>query len=287
MQECLMRKNSFKAALVQMDSGADEQKNMRRAEALLDRAATAGASLVVFPETVDYIGTEMREHAKTVPGQWDQFFSSKSKDYGIYIHGGSITQRNDRGNPYNTSLMFGPDGSCICDYKKLHMFDVEVADGPAYRESDGIEPGNEIVLADTALACFGLSICYDVRFPELYRIMAGNGATAMIVAANFTRATGQKHWKTLLRARAIENTCYVLACCQCGDKPAFTAHGHSMIISPMGEVLAEGGDEETLVMARIAPDEVANTRQQIPSLGNVRDDVYQLTSRNIRIYSKI
>ena len=140
---------------------------------------------------------------------------------------------------------------------------LRVADGPAYRESDGIGPGNEIVLADTALACFGLSICYDVRFPELYRIMAGNGATAMIVAANFTRGDRTKHWKTLLCGVRLKTPAMCWRVVSAAINPRLR-HGHSMIISPMGEVLAEGGDEETLVMARIAPDEVRMQDSEIP-----------------------
>ena len=280
-----MGQNSFRAALIQMNSGTDEQQNMRRAEALLEQAVLSGASLVVFPETVDYIGEGMKEHAAEVPGAWDKFFSVKAGEYGIYIHGGSITQKNDSGNPYNTSLMFGPDGSCIGDYRKLHMFDVEVADGPSYRESDEMTAGNEIVMVDTPLARFGLSVCYDLRFPEMYRIMAKNGASVLIVAANFTKVTGEKHWEPLLRARAIENTCYVLACCQCGKKTAFMAHGHSMIVSPMGELLVEAGDDESLIFADVDLDELVRARRQIPSLDNVREDVYQLTSGKIQVKS--
>lgn len=281
-----MRKTSFKVSLIQMDSGADEQRNMRRAGELLEQAVQAGASLVVFPETADYIGREMKEHAKEIPGSWDAFFSEQAKKHAVYIHGGSITQKREGGNPYNTSLMFAPDGACIGTYQKLHMFDVKVEDGPSYRESDDITPGNEIVLVDTDLACFGLSICYDLRFPEQFRFMAKNGASVLIVAANFTKATGRTHWEPLLRARAIENTCYVLACGQCGEKPAFTANGHSMIINPMGEILAEAEDEEGLVTAAVDLDLVLKVRNQIPSLQNVREDVYLLKSERICVKNR-
>lgn len=274
----------WKAALIQMDSGSDKKENMRKAEYFIRQAAVSGACLAVFPETVDYIGTDMKAHAETIPGVWGEFFSAQAKKYGMYIHGGSITERNPAGRPFNTSLMYGPDGQMIGQYRKLHMFDVEVENGPAYRESDDICPGDEIVLVRTGLDCFGLSICYDLRFPELYRIQSQSGARVLIVAANFTHATGEKHWETLLRARAIENTCYVLACCQCGEKPAFTAYGHSMIISPWGEVLARGGEQEECVIGQVDPEETLRVRRQIPSLRNIRDDIYQLNSERIAVF---
>lgn len=275
---------SWKAALIQMDSGNNEEENKKKAECYIRQAAEEGASLVIFPETVDYIGTGLKAHAKEIPGMWDSFFSDQARQYGMYIHGGSITEKNADGNPFNTSIMFGPDGSCIGKYRKLHLFDVEIQEGPSYRESDGICAGNEIVLVDTPLARFGLSICYDLRFPELFRIQSIRGAEVLIVTANFTRATGEKHWETLLRARAIENGCYVLACCQCGEKPAFPAYGNSMIIAPGGEVIVRGTETEGCVIGEIDPDEIKRIRRQIPSLENRRSDVYQLSSKQVKIF---
>ena len=275
---------SWKAALIQMDSQNDEKENRKKAEYYIRQAALEGACLVVLPETADYIGPGIKDHAKELPGEWDAFFSDQAKKYGIYLHGGSITEKNPGGNPYNTSLMFGPDGRMVGKYRKLHMFDVNVKEGPSYRESDSICPGEEIVLTRTKLACFGLSICYDLRFPELYRIQSRSGAQVLIVAANFTYATGEMHWETLLRARAIENTCYVLACCQCGKKPAFEAYGHSMIISPWGEVLARGDTKEGCIWGMVDLEEIEKARNQIPSLKNIRDDVCRLNSDRIILF---
>ncbi|MGI6011261.1 MAG: carbon-nitrogen hydrolase family protein [Ruminococcus sp.] len=275
---------SWKASLIQMDSGSDEKENIKKAKYYIRQAALEGACLAVLPETVDYIGPELRNHAKELPGEWGVFLAGQAKKYGIYIHGGSITEKNLGGRPYNTSLLYAPDGRMIGKYRKLHMFDVEVEEGPSYRESDDICPGGEIVLADTKLGRFGLSICYDLRFPELYRIQGQKGAQVLIVAANFTYATGEKHWESLLRARAIENGCYVLACCQCGEKPAFTAYGHSMIISPWGEVLTGAGTEEGCIVAPVDLSEAEKVRKQIPSLKNIREDIYQLTSDRIFIF---
>lgn len=275
----MKQRASYKIALVQMDSQDNEIQNMEKAASFVRQAANQGAELIIFPETVDYIGKGLKYHAKPVPGEWDAFFSGQAKKYGVYIHGGSITEQNKTGNPWNTSLMFAPDGGCIARYRKVHMFDVEVAGGPSYRESHHISAGSEVVLADTELGKMGLAICYDLRFPELFRIQSMQGAELLILAANFTHATGEKHWKPLLQARAIENTCYVLACDQCGRKPAFTAHGHSMIIDPMGEVIVEGGMEECCLIDEIDPDRVVRAREQIPSLKNIRRDVYQLSFR--------
>ncbi|MGI6007166.1 MAG: carbon-nitrogen hydrolase family protein [Ruminococcus sp.] len=277
---------SWKASLIQMDSGSDEKENMRKAEYYIRQAALEGACLAVLPETVDYIGRGMKDHAKELPGEWGAFLSEQAKRYGIYIHGGSVTEKNPGGRPYNTSLFYAPDGNMIGKYRKLHMFDVEVEEGPSYRESDDICPGNEIVLCETELGCFGLSICYDLRFPELYRIQSRQGAQVLIAAANFTYATGEKHWEILLRARAIENTCYVLACCQCGKKPAFTAYGHSMIVSPWGEVLAGAGTEEGLITASLNLEEVKKVRKQIPSLNNIRTDICHLSSDRVKVFAE-
>lgn len=269
---------SYKAALIQMDSQDDEQRNMQKMEQYIRYAVRQGAKLIVFPETVDYIGKGLKHRAKPIPGRWDAFFAEQAKKYGVWIHGGSITEKNLDGNPWNTSLMFASDGSCAARYRKLHMFDVEVTDGPDYCESRNISPGNEIVVADTELGKLGLAICYDLRFPELFRIQSMQGVEVFILAANFTHATGEKHWKPLLQARAIENACYMLACNQCGQKTAFTSHGHSMIIDPMGEVIAEADMEECVLMAEIDFDLVAKVRKQIPSLKNRRNDVYELNT---------
>ena len=180
-------------------------------------------------------------------------------------------------------MLFSPEGRCVAAYRKLHMFDVNVEDGPSYRESDEIIPGATVCLADTDLGRLGLSICYDLRFPQLYRLMADNGAEVLIVSANFTDSTGEAHWEPLLRARAIENTCYVLACGQCGQKPAFKAHGHSMVIDPWGRILAEAGEKEEILYADISSEVLKKTRKQIPCLQNQREDLYQLQCSSVAI----
>ena len=226
----------------------------------------------------------MAGHAVGVPGYASRRFSSLAKKYEVYLHAGSMTVRRPSGRPENTSLLFGPDGEIVASYSKLHMFDVEGTEGVTYRESDEIHPGAEIVLADTPLAVFGMSICYDLRFPELYRLMAVEGAEVLLVPANFTKPTGERHFETLLRARAIENGCFVAAANQCGRKTRFEAYGHSMIVDPTGTILAEAGDTPGVLVAELDPDVMRRTRKENPSLWNRREDVYDLSSSHIRIF---
>lgn len=271
------------AALVQMDSGPDMNENMRLAEQYVREAAEQGAKLILFPETAEYVGVDFSGHASAVPGYVSRRFSSLAKRYGVYLHCGSMTVRRSHGRPTNTSFLFGPDGETIAEYSKVHMFDVAVKGAVSYLESREICPGSEIVLADTGIGMFGLSICYDIRFPEMYRLMASSGADVFLVAADFTKATGERHWETLLRTRAVENGCYVLAANQCGTKARFEAYGHSMAIGPDGEILAEADDTPQILLVELDPEQLERARQEIPSLENRREDLYQLNSAHVQI----
>lgn len=265
---------TFKAALVQINSQDNREENKKKIAGAVQTAAARGAELIVFPETVEYIGDDFRGNASEIPGELEDFFSALAKQYGVWLHAGSITEKHD-GKPCNLTLLFAPDGARRAAYRKLHLFDVEVEDGPSYKESADITPGDELVVADTELGKLGLSICYDLRFPQMYAKMADLGAEVLIVSANFTDATGQEHWEPLLRARAIENTCYVLACGQCGEKKAFKAHGHSMIIDPWGHILAQAGSEETILYGELKPQLLEACRKQIPCLKNRRAELYR------------
>lgn len=272
-----------KVALVQMDSQADRERNMRDVEAAVAEAASCGAGFVMFPETVEYIGEDFMGNASEIPGPLSGRFGRLAREYGIWLHAGSVTERRGE-KPCNLTMVFAPDGRLAAGYRKVHLFDVEVEDGPSYRESDEIAPGNRLVLADTGMGRMGLSICYDLRFPQMYRLYADRGAEILAVAANFTDATGAAHWEPLLRARAIENTCYVLACGQCGVKPAFRAHGHSMIVDPWGRILAEAGEEPEILYAELEPEALENARRQVPCLRNQRGDLYALEAKAERIF---
>ena len=203
------------AGLVQMDSGPDMNENMRMAEQYVREAAEQGAKLIIFPETAEYTGADMPGHASAVPGYVSRRFSSLAKRYGVYLHCGSMTVRRHPGRPSNTSFLFGPDGETIAEYSKIHMFDVNIPGSVSYEESREICPGNEIVLADTALGLFGMSICYDIRFPELTRTMALEGMDLLFVVSQWP-AVRDAHLRTLTTARAIENQMFLACCNSCG-----------------------------------------------------------------------
>lgn len=278
--------NKFKLGLIQMDSQNDRERNLAKAEAYTAQAVRQGADMVMFPETMEFIGKGLPEQAEPIPGPMLEFFSELAVKYGIYVHGGTVTEKFPGQNPRNTSLLINPKGELVARYSKLHMFDIEIENGPSYKESEEITAGEEIILAETKLASFGFAICFDIRYPELFRLLAKNGAQVLLVAANFTHPTGIAHWESLLRARAIENSCYVAACGQTGQKESFQAHGHSMVIDPWGTVVGELGAEEGCLVAEIDLGQVEDVRRQVPSLENIREDVYSLTSSNVKVYEE-
>ena len=279
----------FRTGLIQMDSSDDWESNKTQAERYIRNAASEGAELVILPETVDYIGTDFCAHALPVPGPVTDFFREQALKYGIYLHCGSVTEAVPEGAPRNTSVVFGPDGSILGKYSKLHLFDVELEDGPSYRESDDVSGGDEITLIETSLCTIGLSVCYDMRFPELFRLQAEQGAQLLINCANFTENTGKAHWEALLRARAIENTCYVAAVGQCGIKPKFKAWGHTMLIDPWGDIIAKvpQAQEPGIAVGEIDLEKLCKVREQVPSLKNRRTDIYRLDSKKIHYFREL
>lgn len=280
------REKKFRIALVQMDSREDRRENLKEARRFAEEAASKGARLIMFPETADRIGPDMAGNACDPEGETIRFFQGLAREYGVYLLNGSITEKQPGGRPANTSILFSPEGNAIARYRKLHMFDVDIAQGPAYRESDEIQSGDEIVVARTRLADFGLAICYDLRFGEMFRLMARAGAQVILLAADFTMETGRAHWEPLLRARAIENGCYIAACGQTGRKHAFEAHGHSMVVDPWGRVIARAGVEPAVITADIDPAYGEHVQDQIPVLKNTREDIYDLTCSSMKIYEE-
>ncbi len=276
----------FRIALAQINSGDDIGKNLQKIEEMIQEAAGGGAELIAFPENAVYLGTDYPGNAQQVPGPVTDAFSNWAEKYQIYIHCGSITQKREGGTPYNTSFLWNKEGKIIGKYSKLHMFDIDMDDGPSYKESEETSAGNEIVVSKTRLGNFGFAICYDMRFPEIFKLMAQNDAQVIFVPADFTMNTGKDHWMALLRARAIENTCYIAAPGQIGQKPEFMAYGKSMVIDPWGNVIAMASDEEQLVYAQIDTALIDKVRRQIPSLKNVRKSIYTLESNCIRIYKE-
>ena len=275
---------TFLAAAIQMDTTSNQERNLSVAADFIGEAAKKGAKLIVLPETMAYLGRDYAALSEAVTGgKTATYLSCFAKKYGVYIVGGSLYERNeaDPARPYNTTFLLGPDGAFLGKYSKLHPFDVVLDSGVTSRESSHVAPGHDIVTVKTdGVGTLGLAICYDLRFGELFRLMALEGAQILVLPANFTEATGRAHWEVLVRARAIENECYVIAPNQVGKKPRFTAYGHSLIVDPRGKVLAEAGGTETgIIYAPIDLDLVSKVRKETFTLQNRREDVYTLSKK--------
>ena len=271
----------YLSAVCQMDSQDNKQANLKAAGELIAEAAAKGAQLAVLPETMTYMGHDLTAQAEEIPGETSAFLCEEARRYGIWIAGGSFPETVPGGLPKNTMLLIGPDGKIRSSYSKIHMFDVDIAGGVSYRESDMYTPGSEITVTQTELGGIGMAICYDIRFGEMFRLMALRGAQLICVPASFTLESGKDHWETLLRARAIENGVYILAGDQAGIKTSMRAYGNSMIIDPWGRVIARSGEVPGVILAEIDTEYVSSVRRQIPSLKNRREDVYRLTG-NLR-----
>jgi predicted amidohydrolase len=265
----------LQVALVQLDAGSDAADNVASAAHLADVAAAAGARFVALPEYLQFRGSDdgYRASARPIPGPWTDAFASVARSRAAWILVGSLAETSgDPMRPYNTSVLIAPDGSIATTYRKIHLFDVTVEDGPVDRESDRVSPGDRAVVAEVDGIRVGLSICYDLRFPDLYRALALAGAEVLTVPANFTERTGRDHWEVLLRARAIENGAYVLAPSQIGGPPGQPAFGRSMIIDPWGTVVAQAPDRVGVISAELDLAWVRSIRRQIPALANRRPE---------------
>jgi len=266
----------LRVAAVQLNSTADKDRNLEAAERLVRAAAADGAELVALPEKWNLLaaGPELLAGAEPLAGPTLTAARAWARELGIHLLAGSVSEQGPDGKAFNTSVLIGPDGDDLAAYRKIHMFDVDV-DGIAYRESDHEEPGGEIVVASLPQASLGLSVCYDLRFPELYRILAVRGARIVAVPSAFTLATGRDHWEVLLRARAIEDQVFVLAPNQFGEAPPhFRSYGRSTIVDPWGVVLATAPDEECFVAADLDLAAQERVRESLPSLANRRPQAY-------------
>lgn len=265
----------FNAALVQMRSGLTPEPNLEQGIRLIREAVKAGADYVLTPEVSNMMQLN-REALFAQLAEQDDDLSLKAyrelaRELNIHLHIGSLALRASPERAVNRSFLIGPDGTILASYDKIHMFDIDLGNGESYRESANYQPGETAVISDLPWGRIGLTICYDVRFPALYRALAESGASFLAVPAAFTKPTGEAHWHVLLRARAIENGCFVFAAAQGGlHENKRETFGHSLIIDPWGKVLAEGGIEPGFIMARIDPAEVTKARGKIPSLQHGR-----------------
>lgn len=265
-------------AVVQMNSGDDKAANVEAAMAGIEQAAAAGARLVTMPEVWTYLGPDQGNvaAAETIPGPLTDQLGAKARDLGVYVHAGSIHERVDgEDRLYNTTAVFDPNGEIIATYRKIHMFDVDLDEDTSYRESATIAPGGEIVTVGIEGVTVGLTICYDLRFPELFRILTLKGADMILAPAAFTQATGRDHWETLIRARAIENQVFMVAPAQVGKHPPGQwCYGRSMIVDPWGIVMAQASDAVVVISARLDLEQLDRVRRQVPSVANRMPDRY-------------
>jgi deaminated glutathione amidase len=266
---------SFNAAMIQMRSGLDPAANLAAALDLIDEAKEAGADYVLTPEMTNILAAKREQlFAKIVAEEQDATLTTLrevARKLAIYIHIGSLAIKASPEKAANRSFLIDRRGEVTARYDKIHMFDVDLAGGESYRESNTYRPGELAMVADLPWGRLGLTVCYDLRFPALYRALAEAGASFLAIPSAFTKQTGEAHWHVLQRARAIENGCFVFAAAQGGKhENGRETYGHSLVVDPWGRILAEGGTEPGVVMAQIDPSEVVAARSRVPSLHHGR-----------------
>jgi predicted amidohydrolase len=272
--------SEIRIAAVQLSSGAHPATNVERARELVRRAANEGASYIQLPEYFNFRGapSHYSSVAETIPGPTTEVFAVLAQELAVVIHIGSMFERSPHPDKsFNTSVVIDADGEILATYRKGHLFDVNVPEGVVHEESRHIAPGDQLSVVDVRGLRLGLSVCFDLRFSELYRQLSLHGATVLAVPSSFAVATGRVHWEVLLRARAIENHAYVIAAAQAGTSAeGVSSYGHSLIVGPWGEVLAESEvDGEDVIYATITVEEVARRRSQIDVFSLRRADLYE------------
>ncbi|MEQ8375624.1 MAG: carbon-nitrogen hydrolase family protein [Roseibium aggregatum] len=271
--------NSFTAACIQLRSGKTISDNADAAENLIRAAAKDGAQYVQTPEMSNVLVRSREELLERISDTEDDLFLKRARalaaELGIYLHLGSLAVLAGNGKVANRAFLIGPDGKILATYDKIHMFDVDLPNGESWRESATYEPGTQTVIADLPFAKVGMAVCYDIRFPAIFRTQARQGAQVLTGPAAFTRQTGQAHWHVLQRSRAIENGAYVISAAQGGThEDGRETYGHSLIVDPWGAVIAEiDNDDPGYVLAEIDTQKVADARARIPAIANERDFV--------------
>jgi deaminated glutathione amidase len=267
--------NVFTAAMVQMRTSLLPGPSLEQGTKLIREAAAQGADYVLTPEVSNMMQLNRKALFEHLASEQDdaslKIYRALAAELRIHLHIGSLALRSSPEKAVNRSFLIGPDGNVLASYDKIHMFDIDLPGGESYRESTNYQPGETAVISDLPWGRIGLTICYDVRFPALYRALAESGASFLTVPSAFTRKTGEAHWHVLLRARAIETGCFVFAAAQAGlHENKRETYGHSLVIDPWGEVLAEAGVEPGIIVARIDPAKVEAARKSVPSLQHGR-----------------
>jgi predicted amidohydrolase len=266
---------NLRVACLQTNSGNDFDANLATLSAMTREAAAGGAKFVLSAEyalMMDGSGRTMREKALAPDGEPAlSALTALSRELGVWQLAGSLTLKSDDGRMFNRSLLISAKGKAIAAYDKIHMFDATLPSGTVIRESSAYRPGERAVVAETPWGPLGMTVCYDLRFPQLYRALAQRGAAMLAIPSSFQRETGKAHWHVLLRARAIENAAFVIAPALCGDHPGKRmTYGHSLVVDPWGEVLADGGEAPGIVYADLDLEQVEKVRSMLPSLAHDR-----------------
>lgn len=279
MENHLSGPHQVAIAAIQFNPRDDKVANIDKALNLIDQAASSGARLVVLPEIWTYMGDPDRnvDNAESIPGELTTRLAERARRHDIYLHAGTFAERVEGDERVrNTAVVFDPDGEIIATYRKIHMFDVTIDGVATYEESATVAPGDEIVNFLLDGVNIGLATCYDLRFPEIFRILALRGAEVIVLPAAFTMVTGKDHWEVLIRARAIENGVYVVAAAQFGPNlPGKWCYGRSMIVDPWGTVVATAPDMESVITAVVDRTHLHSIRRQVPSLRNRQPDAYR------------
>lgn len=272
-------------AAIQLTANEDKKRNLEVAIGFIDKAIELGAELIVLPEMFNcYTFPEkMAENAETIPGYTTDLLAKKASEKGVYIVCG-IFEKAGQQRAFNTSVAIGPEGNVIGAYSKTHLFDIDVPGSITYKESKNVVPGKKIVTIGIKDIRAGMAVCFDLRFPELFRAMALKGASIFIMPSAFTRATGQFHWDALLKARAIENQVFVVAANQIGRHPnGIVSYGNSMIIDPWGRVLSHAADEDNIILSQLDLKTLRTVREEMPLFKQRREDLYNFSARVIEI----
>jgi len=266
----------LRVGAIQLASGPDRDANLLTITRLIERAAAQGCQVVGLPEVANLRAEPVTlAHGESIPGPTTDALAALARRLGVWVHAGSLLERAPEAEPrlFNTSVLIDPDGEVTATYRKVHLFDVDLSDGSRFRESERVAPGDAVVTTRLGDVEVGLSICYDLRFPELYRRLADGGARLIFIPAAFTAVTGRAHWDILVRARAIENQAFVVAPAQIGGPVGLSpCYGHSLIVDPWGVVLAEAPDEQTVVVAELDVAALERVRAEFPSLAHRRLD---------------
>lgn len=266
--------------VVQMEVQDNKEANLSKAAAMVEKAASSGARLVILPEIFNspYDPLRFPDYAESQAGPTTRRLAALAAQYRIILVGGSIPEKDEAGNIYNTSLAFDEQGQLIGKHRKVHLFDIDIPGRISFRESDTMKAGDHLTVVRHRSLCFGLLICYDIRFPELSRLAALQGAELLVVPAAFNLTTGPLHWELLMRSRAVDNQCFLAAASPARNlRASYQAWGHSMVVDPWGGIIAQADDRENLLLASVNLDLVEEARRQIPVLQQRRSDLYNLS----------